>query len=605
MLLLARALRTLALLTFCPLSLAGTRFVDVGLTTGANDGSSWADAYRGVDALAVALGQSVAGDQIWVADGTYLASAAGLRSATHQLKNNVEVYGGFAGFETSLSQRDIAANPTILSGDLAGNDGSSIFTDNSFHVVNGAGTNSTAVLDGVQVRSGNANGAGVNEDRGGGILCVLGASPTIRRTRFQSNRCTFGGGAGYINASSPTFTDCVFDGNFGGSFGGAFDMASGVAATFDRCVFTNNSAARAGGIEIFGGSSVKVYNSLFQGNTATGANGGGAMFISGSSPQIRNCTIIANLSPSNATAGILGSSASPTIANCIVHANVAQGGSTATAAQISPGTMSVTYSMVAGYAGTGNLAAAPVFDNCGPFPLRPAPGSAGIDAGNNASLPVSANLDLSGSPRFADDPAVPDTGAGSAPIVDIGAFEADADCNANGQSDDCDIAAAISNDVNANGIPDECECFGGATPIVYCVSKFNSLFCLPSIEFSGFPSVSSPQPFVIRATSILNNKAGLLLYGYQAAATPFQGGTLCIGGQLKRAPGSNSGGNPPGGGPDCSGVLTTDFNAFLQTGAVPALLVIGQQVNAQYWSRDPADPFKTNTTNALQFQICQ
>lgn len=31
--------------------------------------------------------------------------------------------------------------------------------------------------------------------------------------------------------------------------------------------------------------------------------------------------------------------------------------------------------------------------------------------------------DLDGNPRFADDPAVTDTGAGTAPIVDIGAYE--------------------------------------------------------------------------------------------------------------------------------------------------------------------------------------
>ncbi|HUR27468.1 MAG TPA: hypothetical protein VM509_04725, partial [Planctomycetota bacterium] len=173
-----------ALAVFSSSALAGTRYVNVGLATGANNGSSWADAHRGADGVAVALGLAVAGDQIWVAGGTYLASTAGTRSATHTLRNNIEVYGGFAGFESTLAQRNVLANPTILSGDLAGNDGSSIFTDNSFHVVSGAGTNATAVLDGFTVRSGNANGAGANEDRGGGILCVGGVAPTVRQTKF-------------------------------------------------------------------------------------------------------------------------------------------------------------------------------------------------------------------------------------------------------------------------------------------------------------------------------------------------------------------------------------------------------------------------------------
>src|SRR6185436_14088029 len=105
-----------AFLLFAPAVFAGTRYVNVGLTTGANNGSSWADAHRGADGVAVALNLAVAGDQIWVAGGTYLATTAGTRSATHVLKNNVELYGGFAGFEASLAQRDIFANPTTLSG---------------------------------------------------------------------------------------------------------------------------------------------------------------------------------------------------------------------------------------------------------------------------------------------------------------------------------------------------------------------------------------------------------------------------------------------------------------------------------------------------------
>ncbi len=593
-----------ALLFLAPTTFAGTRFVNVGLATGANNGSTWADAHRGVDGVAVALGLAAAGDQIWVASGTYLPTATATRSATHLLRNNISVFGGFAGFETTLAQRNIAANPTTLSGDLAGNDGSSIFTDNSFHILSGAGTNASAVLDGFRVRSGNANGGGVNEDRGGGILCVGGASPTIRSTLFVANRCSFGGGAGYINNSSPSFTECEFDMNIGGSFGGAFDMATNVAATFERCRFTNNSAARAGAIEIFSNSSVKVYNSLFKNNTATGGSGGGAMFIANSSPQIRNCTILDNLAPANATAGILGSAATPTIINCIVNGNVAAGGATGTTAQISAG-MSVTYSLVVGYVGTGNVSAVPVFENCGPAPLRLAPTSPGIDAGNNAGLPVASNIDLAGFPRLADNPSVPDTGVGTPPIIDIGAYEAGADCNGNGIPDGCDIALGTSNDLNGNGIPDECECQGGAIPVVYCVAKTNSQLCLPSIAFNGVASVSSPAPFTIYATSVLNNKAGLLLFGFQPAATPFQGGILCIGGQIRRAPGLNSAGNPPGGGLDCSGVLSMDFNAYLQSGAVPALLVVGQQVNAQYWSRDPGDAFLTNTTDALQFQVCQ
>ena len=604
MLNLIRSSSLLALFLLAPGALAGTRYVNVGLATGANDGSSWANAHQGADGLATALAAAGSGDQVWVAAGTYLPTLSGVRTFSFQLKTGVEVFGGFAGFESALGQRDVALNVTILSGDLGGNDPSLIFTDNAYHVVNGAGTTATAVLDGFSVRGGNSNGGGTNQDRGGGILCVSGANPTIRQTTFSANRCTFGGGAGYINSSSPTFTDCVFDGNFGGSFGGAFDMATGVAATFERCRFTNNSAARAGGIEIFGGSSVKVYNSLFQGNISTSSSGGGAMFISGSSPQIRNCTILNNVANFNPTGGILGSSATPSIVNCIVDQNLGQGGASGTTAQISPSNLSVTYSLVFGYVGVGNVSGPPIFDNCGPAPLRIAPTSTGVDAGSNAGLPVSSLFDLSGAPRRTNNLGVPDSGLGSAPLIDMGAYESSVDCNGNGVADTCDILAGFSPDLNVNGIPDECECFGGAAPSVYCTGKFNSQFCLPSIAFSGFASVTSSAPFLITATDILNNKSGLLLYGRLAAASPFQGGTLCVGGQIKRSPVQNSGGTPPGS-LDCTGTYSIDFNAFLQSGVNPLLQVVGQQVNAQYWSRDPQDPFGTSLTNAVQFNVCQ
>ena len=87
---------------------------------GANDGSSWGDAF--VD-LQAGLSTAGAGDQLWVAAGSYTpAPPGGPSSATFAIPSGVEVYGGFAGGETALSQRDPAANPTVLSGDLLGDD---------------------------------------------------------------------------------------------------------------------------------------------------------------------------------------------------------------------------------------------------------------------------------------------------------------------------------------------------------------------------------------------------------------------------------------------------------------------------------------------------
>ena len=85
--------------------------------TGNNDGTSWDDAFTDLqDALATAP----LGDQIWVATGTYLPGTAD--SSTFHLSYDLELYGGFAGTEGSIDDRDIENNPTILSGDLNGDD---------------------------------------------------------------------------------------------------------------------------------------------------------------------------------------------------------------------------------------------------------------------------------------------------------------------------------------------------------------------------------------------------------------------------------------------------------------------------------------------------
>ena len=134
----------------------------------------------------------------------------------------------------------------------------------------------------------------------------------------------------------------------------------------------------------------------------------------------------------------------------------------------------------------------------------------------------------------------------------------------------------------------------------YCTAKTSSIGCLPAIASRGLPSVSSTAPFLITASQIFNMKSGILLYGYAQASTPFNGGTLCIGGTLKRTPAQNSGGT--GGGPNCTGTFSFDMNARIHSG-IDAGLHPGVQVDAQYWYRDPMDPFHVGLTDALTFVI--
>jgi hypothetical protein len=139
-------------------------------------------------------------------------------------------------------------------------------------------------------------------------------------------------------------------------------------------------------------------------------------------------------------------------------------------------------------------------------------------------------------------------------------------------------------------------------PQIFCSGKVNSAGCTPSIGFVGVPSASSPTPFLITAASILNQRPGLLFYGYSSAFTPFQGGTLCA--QVaSRTPAQFSGGTQTG--INCTGTFSFDFNALTQSGVNPQLTP-GRTISAQYYYRDAQDPagFGSGLTNALRFTIC-
>lgn len=140
-------------------------------------------------------------------------------------------------------------------------------------------------------------------------------------------------------------------------------------------------------------------------------------------------------------------------------------------------------------------------------------------------------------------------------------------------------------------------------PHVYCAAKVNSQGCTPEIGFSGTPSASLSSPFTITGTNVINRKLGLMFYGYGSTFTPFQGSTICVQPPLKRMPAQNSGGSSSG--TDCTGVLSTDFNARIQSGIDPGL-VAGATISARWYYRDPHDPagYGTGLTNALRFAIC-
>jgi hypothetical protein len=282
---------------------------------------------------------AVSGDQIWVKAGTYKPTSGTDRSISFVLKNGVAIYGGFNGTETLLSQRNPAANVAILSGEI----GAAGTSDNSFHVVIGSGTDSTAVLDGFTVTAGNAT-----SDKGGGMW-NYGGSPTLRNMIFDANSADYGGGMYNEINSSPVLTYVTFSNNQVGDFGDGAGMYN-----------SNNSNP--------------ILTHVTFSNNQTGANGnGGGIYSSASNPTLENVTFSSNVASYGA--GMANDGSAPTLLNVTFNANLGDHGGAMSSVDSNPTLTDVTFTGNSGsiggafFAGGGSATLTNVIfsDNSAPY----------------------------------------------------------------------------------------------------------------------------------------------------------------------------------------------------------------------------------------------
>ena len=135
------------------------------LANGANNGTSWADAFTNLQAALTAANTCPVAE-IWVAKGIYYPDEGGSfanndRNAAFTMRKAVAIYGGFVGDEAAnydLALRNFVTNETILSGDLDQNDGINFANNggNAYHVIynNTNGLRNDARLDGFTVSGG-------------------------------------------------------------------------------------------------------------------------------------------------------------------------------------------------------------------------------------------------------------------------------------------------------------------------------------------------------------------------------------------------------------------------------------------------------------------
>jgi hypothetical protein len=238
-----------------------TWFVDID-AVGNNDGSSWENAFTDLNA---AIAFATEGDQIWVAEGTYLPGNT--RDSCFSLKNKLAVYGGFAGTETELSERKLSEHHTILSADI-GTAGDN--SDNCYHVLKLNKIDNSSVLDGFIITGGNADG-NYPDNIGGGIYSES-ASLILRNCAIVKNSAGVGGGIANRFSSSPLIINTLIAENTALAKAGGILCEGDSSPEIINCTVLNNLGGTSHAMHSMVGSHPFIKNSIFWNSSVNNSN---------------------------------------------------------------------------------------------------------------------------------------------------------------------------------------------------------------------------------------------------------------------------------------------------------------------------------------------
>ncbi len=368
-------------------------YVDASVAT-SGDGKTWSGAFK---TFSEALTRVIPSRRIiYVAKGTYKPAATG-----YEIRQRVEIYGGFPTGGAAFSSRNATVNPVIFSGEL-GDPAST--ADNATPVVGFSAINapiaSDTIIDGVTIDGGKT-----------GVLVTGNASPTLRNLILSHNTDS----GLEISSAGGRVEFCQFLGN--SAYQGAGAVANASTVTFSGCSFRGNTASAGGGLYILN-SNIRMENLVISGNKATISGGG--IKLGGGYAYLVNSTVVGN-SAAEGAGLYVNVGAGMEIRNSILWANRASSGNLE-AQQLTHhlfgGYFVAHSSNIEGFTPSGsNLSADPLFystieaanapTTAGDFHLYG--GSSLIDRGDSALLD-GLSIDADGAPR-------------SVRAVDMGAYE--------------------------------------------------------------------------------------------------------------------------------------------------------------------------------------
>jgi uncharacterized repeat protein (TIGR01451 family) len=348
-------------------------------------------------------------------DGGGMCNVSGGTSALKDVtfsSNSASVYGG--------GMYNYNGNPTLMNVTFNGNSASGF----------GGGMANRFSTPALR----NVNFSGNSARQGGGMYDHHESSPTLMDVIFSRNSASEVGGGMYDDRGSPVLMNVTFNANSTPDEGGGMYNSQN-DPKLTNVTFSANSASRGGGI-YNNSSDLTLTNVTFSGNFAFDIGGG--IHSAGGSPEINNSILWGNTANGGTVASQQVSNAN---SQPFIHSTLVQGS----------GGSGANWDSDLGADGGGNLEANPIFlrnpdpgldtvwgttdDDFGDLRLHTT--SPAIDAGDNSAVPPDSQdldgdgntsepipFDQGGNPRFVDVLTTPDSGIGTPPIVDMGAFEA-------------------------------------------------------------------------------------------------------------------------------------------------------------------------------------